>query len=193
MAGEPSERCDRESLTLLLRRWSEGDENVADEVMPYVYEELRRIAARFFQRERSDHTLQPTAVVNEIYVRLHEETGVRFKNRAHFIGHTAQMMRRLLVDHARKRNAGRRGGGWQRVSLTDVDLSEKPRDVVALDDALRRLAAKDPSMVRLVELRFFGGLTLEETAEVLGISRASVVLAWRRTKVWLHRELKPNV
>ncbi|MCP4549150.1 MAG: RNA polymerase subunit sigma-70 [bacterium] len=181
----------KQSLTQILHRWSGDDENAAAEVVPVVYEELRRIAQGYFRGERPGHTLQATAVVHEVYIRLLEDTGVRFQNRAHFVGKVAHMMRRLLVAYAREHNADRRGGGWQRVTLSEaVAVSgERSADLVALDDALLSLAAKDPGMARLVELRFFGGLSLEECAEALGISRASVVLEWRRTKAWLYREL----
>lgn len=191
MDREEARRERKESLTQILQRWSEDDESAATEVVPLVYEELRRIANGYFRRERPGHTLQATAVVHEIYIRLLEDTGVRFENRAHFVGKVAHMMRRLLVAYARERNAQRRGGGWQRVTLSEaVELSgERPADLAALDDALLSLAAKNPDMARLVELRYFGGLSLEECAEVRGVSRATVVLEWRRTKAWLYREL----
>ena len=183
----------RKTLTAVLEQWSRGQDNIADNALPIVYDELRRLAQSMLNRERPDHTLQATALVNEIYLRLHEETGVHFENRAHFIGRVAFMMRRLLIDYARERNAQKRGGAYQRVTLAESSSgAEKATDLVALDDALLSLDRKDPRMARLVELRYFGGLTLEETAEVLGMSRASVVLAWRRTKVWLHRELKAS-
>ncbi|MEM9555733.1 MAG: ECF-type sigma factor [Acidobacteriota bacterium] len=180
------------ALTAILEQWNEGSgDNVADDAMPLVYDQLRQIAQRFFRNERSNHTLQATAVVNEVYIRLQDETGVRFANRRHFVGRVAHMMRNLLVDYARERNASKRGGGWQRVTMMAAEgARQEPADLVALDDALLSLEAKDPEMARLVELRYFGGLTLEETAEVLGISRANVVLKWRRTRAWLHRELE---
>ncbi|MEM9556952.1 MAG: ECF-type sigma factor [Acidobacteriota bacterium] len=180
----------RAHLTQVLQQWSSGEGKVADFALPVVYNELRHIAGRLMRRERSGHTLQATAVVNEVYLQLSEQTGVRFANRAHFVGRVVHMMRRVLVAHARSRNAQRRGGDQRRVTLAEAEhRGQKPADLVALDDALLSLAAKDPEMARLVELRYFGGLTLEETAEVLGVSRATVVLQWRRTRVWLHREL----
>ena len=178
------------NLTQALQDWASGDGVPAAEALPVVYDELRRLAASFFRRERPDHTLQATALVNEVYLRLAEDTGVRFHSRAHFVGRVAHMMRRLLVDHAREKGALKRGGGWHRVTLADAESeSQQAVHIVALEDALMSLNRKDPSMVKLVELRYFGGLTIEEVAEVLGMSRSSVVLAWRRTRVWLHREL----
>lgn len=182
----------RQALTAVLERWNEGDDNVAAEALPLVYDQLRQIAGKFLRNERSNHTLQPTAVVNEVYVQLQEETGVKFTSRHQFVGRVAYRMRRLLVDYARERNASKRGGGWQRVTLGAAEdvQQEELTDLVALDDALLSLETKNPEMARLVELRYFGGLTLEETAEVLGISRANVVLKWRRTRAWLQSELK---
>ncbi|MEL6187212.1 MAG: ECF-type sigma factor [Myxococcota bacterium] len=166
---------------------------MADEAMPLVYDELRRLATNYLRRERPNHTLQPTALVNETYLQLRRERELNINNRAHFIGRAAHVMRRLLVDHARERSAAKRGAGWQRVSLSEADLGdERARQLVALDDALRNLASKDRAMVRLVELRYFVGLTLEEVAEVDGVSRSSVVLRWRRAKAWLHQELSSS-
>ena len=181
----------KKSLTQILRQWSEGDGNVAAEAVPLVYEELRRIATGYFRRERPAHTLQATAVVHEVYIGLMEDTGLRFQSRAHFVGKVAHMMRRFLVRYAREHNAAKRGGGWERVTLSQADAVPRGRlpDLVALDDVFLSLGVKDSGKVRLVELRYFGGLSLEESAEALGISRASTVLEWRRTKAWLHREL----
>ncbi len=181
----------QESLTQILRQWSEGGEDAARDALPLVYEELRRIAGSYFRRERPGHTLQATAVVHEVYIRLMEQTGVRWKSRTHFVGRVAHMMRRILVDYAREHNAAKRGGGRQRVSLSEAsDLSAgRPPDLVALDDTLRSLEKVDPQKARLVELRFFAGLSLEETAGILRISRPTVVREWRRTRAWLYREL----
>lgn len=181
----------RQALSLILEQWNEGGDNVADEALPLVYDQLREIADNFLRNERSNHTLQATAVVNEVYLRLQQETDVKFEHRRHFIGRIAQMMRSLLVDHARERNAIKRGGDWQRVSLVAAEhVQQEPTDLIELDDALLGLETKNPDLARLVELRYFGGLTLEETAEVLGISRANVVLKWRRARAWLHSELQ---
>ena len=180
----------QQQLTRVLQQINQNGGQIADEAMPLIYGELRRLAQSIMQSERSGHTLQATAIVNEVYIRLVEESGANIENRAHFIGRVARMMRRFLVDYARERNAQKRGGNLRQVTLGAADEdSGQDADLVALDDALLSLSKKDPEMVRLVELRYFGGLTLEQTAEVLGISRASVVLAWRRTKVWLRREL----
>ena len=178
-------------LASVLDPWGRGGGKVADEAMPLVYDQLRKIAGRLLRNERPDHTLQATAVVHEAYVRLQEEAGVKFEHRRHFFGRVVRMMRHLLVDYARERNAHKRGGGWRRVTLVAAEgVHHEPTDLVALDDALLSLEAKSPEMAQLVELRYFGGLTLEETAEVLSISRANVVLKWRRTRAWLQSELQ---
>ncbi|GAB4193527.1 MAG: sigma-70 family RNA polymerase sigma factor [Wenzhouxiangellaceae bacterium] len=180
----------QQQLTRVLQQFNQDGGKIAAEAMPLIYEELRRLAQGIMRTERPGHTLQATAIVNEVYIRLVEDSGVEFQNRAHFIGRVAHMMRRFLVDYARERNAQKRGGGLHQVTLGAAEgISGGETDLVDLDDALLSLSKKDPDMVRLVELRYFGGLSLEQTAEVLGISRASVVLAWRRTKVWLQREL----
>ncbi|MEM8933217.1 MAG: ECF-type sigma factor [Acidobacteriota bacterium] len=170
---------------------SAGGWELTHDAVPALFDELRRVAASYLRRERVGHTLQATALVHEAYIRLRDGTTMRFRNRAHCVGTIAHMMRRILVEHARVRNAQKRGGAHQRVTLAEATLtSSQPADLEALDDAMQSLGRKDPLMVRVVELRYFGGLTLEETAEVLGVSRATVVLIWRRTKVWLHRELE---
>ncbi len=180
------------SLTQLLQQWSEGDQTAAAELMPLVYEELHRLADGYFRRERPGHTLQATAVVHEAYLQILEQDGIRWQNRAHFIGRIAHVMRRILVEYARERNAAKRGGGRQRVTLTEAAglAGERAPDLVALDDALRALAAIDAQKASIVELRFFGGLTMAEIAEVLGVSRPTVVRGWRRARAWLYRELK---
>ena len=162
-----------------------------DELMPLVYEELRRQAARYLRRENAGHTLQTTALIHEAYVRLVDQRNVQWQNRAQFFGMAAQMMRRILVDHARTKKRVKRGGSDIRISLADVDIAVKGQeiDVVALDEALQRLAAIDEQQSRVVELRFFSGLTVEETAEVMGISKATVKRDWSMAKAWLHREL----
>jgi RNA polymerase sigma-70 factor, ECF subfamily len=179
------------SITQLLIDWSSGNENARGKLIPLVENELRLIANRYLSNERPDHTLQATALINEAYLRLIDQKNVQWQNRAHFFGIAAQMMRRILVDHARNRKAVKRGGEWQRLSLdAAVDLSEeRDRDLVALDEALNSLAEKDPQKSRIVELRFFGGLTIEETADLLQISPDTVKAQWKLAKAWLYREI----
>jgi RNA polymerase sigma factor (TIGR02999 family) len=161
-------------------------------MMPLIYDELRRQAQRYLQRERPDHTLQATALVHEAYLRLVDQKKVQWQNRAHFFGVAAQVMRRLLVDHARQQHAAKRGGVVPKLALDEAlqVADARAADVVALDEALTALAALDPQHSRLVELRFFGGLTIEETAEVLGVSPATVKRDWSMAKAWLYRELR---
>jgi RNA polymerase sigma factor (TIGR02999 family) len=182
-----------EGLTELLERWSSGDREAADRAMALVYQELRGIARRVFRRERSGHTLEATAVVHEAYARLREQDGVRWENRAHFFGLFARVMRRVLVDHARERNAGKRAGRRERVTLAESTALalERPPDLLALNEALDRLQALDPQKAAEVELRFFGGCSIEETARSLGVSEATVNRQWRRARAWLYRELSP--
>jgi RNA polymerase sigma factor (TIGR02999 family) len=180
-----------ENVTQLLLGWSNGDKEALDQLMPIVYDELRRQAARYLRRERAGHTLQTTALINEAYIRLVDQKRVHWQNRAHFFGIAAQMMRRILVDHARTKKRAKRGGSDVRVSLADATLVSKSRDldIVALDEALERLGKVDEQQARVVELRFFSGLTVEETAEVLSISAATVKRDWSMAKAWLHREI----
>jgi RNA polymerase sigma factor (TIGR02999 family) len=167
------------------------DKESLDKLMPLVYDELRRQAARYLRREQPGHTLQTTALIHEAYVRLVDQHNVQWQNRAHFFGIAAQMMRRILVDHARTKKRAKRGGSDIRISLDDATVTVKGQDldVVALDEALTRLAKIDEQQSRVVELRFFSGLTVEETAEVMGISPATVKRDWSMAKAWLHREL----
>ena len=178
-------------ITQLLLAWSDGDRAALDELTPLVYRELKKIAEAYLRRERSEHTLQPTALAHEAYLKLIDQQRVRWQNRAHFYGIAAQAMRRILVDHARARHAEKRGGEGVIVSLDEaVDVSDQQTgQLLALDEALRALAAFAPQKSRVVELRYFGGLTLEETAEVLGVSRATVIREWRLAKAWLYGEL----
>jgi RNA polymerase sigma factor (TIGR02999 family) len=178
-------------LTALLREWSDGDSRMADRVVPLLYQELRRLAARELRRERPEHTLQVTALVNEAYMRLRDVHGVTWEDRGQFLGFAAHVIRRVLVDHARHRGAARRGGGAVRATLSEAaDLAAKrPPDVVAVDEALRALAEIDRRKAAVVELRFFGGLTVEETAAVLHTSPETVGREWRRAKAWLYQEL----
>ena len=178
-------------VTQLLMDWSHGNRDALDHLLPLVYTELHRLAARYLRRERAEHTLQTTALVHEAYLRLVDQSKVQWHNRAHFFGIAAQAMRRILVDHARHQHAAKRRGHKPQLSLDEaLNVSaERAADLMALDDALGSLAGIDPQQSRIVELRFFGGLTAEETAEVLGISRATVNREWTMAKAWLYREL----
>jgi RNA polymerase sigma factor (TIGR02999 family) len=178
-------------LTRLLLAWSAGDEQALDDLLPVVYRELYNMARRYMAGERPDHTLQASALVNEAYLRLVDVRQMQWQNRAHFFGVCAQLMRRILVDFGRRRQYLKRGGGERPVNLSeDLVIGAQTTNLVALDDALNALAAVDPRKVRVVELRFFSGLTVEETAEVLNVSVDTVVRDWRLAKVWLHRELE---
>lgn len=178
-------------VTQWLLAWSSGDRAALEELIPVVYPELRRIAARYLRRERFDHTLQPTALVNEAYLKLIDQNRAHWQNRAQFFGVAAQLMRRILVDHARTRGAAKRGGGAAPVTLVDAMGASTPRgiDVVALDEALTRLTNFYPEQGRLVELRYFGGLTIEETGEVMGMSPATVKRQWAVARAWLLSQL----
>jgi len=179
-------------ITQLLIAWGDGRREALDDLMPIVYADLRRMAAGHMRREAADHALQPTGLVHEAYVRLVDQKQVKWRNRAHFFGVAAGLMRRILVDHARRRRAGKRGGGWERVTLAGNEAATdgpKEIDVLALDEALERLAKFDPQQERIVELRYFGGLTIDETAEVVGISAATVVREWTIAKAWLRADL----
>ena len=178
-------------VTGLLKAWSRGDPDAGERLVPLVYDELKRQAARHLRRERRDHTLRPTALVHEVYLRLVGQDRVAWKSRAQFFGVAAQVMRRILVDHARRRAADKRAGGWRRVAL-DEELPAPTRDVdlVQLERALQELSALDPEKVRMVELRFFAGLSLEETAEVLEVSPSTVTREWRLARAWLFRRLR---
>ena len=177
-------------VTQLLAAWSQGNEAARNELMPVVYKELRRLAHRYLRRERPGHTLDATALVHEAYFQLVDQRNVQWHSRAHFFGIAAQLMRRILVEYARTRSAAKRGGGEPKLSHENAGWSaERNIDLVALDEALTRLAAIDPQQSRLVELRFFGELTVEETAEILGVSARTVKREWRTAKAWLRREL----
>jgi RNA polymerase sigma-70 factor (ECF subfamily) len=178
-------------VTQLLISWNNGDQEALDQLIPLVETELRRLARRFMRRERDDHTLQTSALINEAYVRLVGQQDARWKDRAHFFAVAAQVMRHILIDHARSYQYAKRGGGAQKVALEEVaDLSEqRAAELVALDDALIDLAEIDPRKSQIVELRFFGGLSIEETAEVLSTSPATVTREWRAARAWLHRTI----
>src|SRR5947209_8421261 len=177
-------------VTQLLVAWSNGDQAARDELMPLVYEELHRLAHLYMKQERSGHTLQTSALVNEAFVRLVDQRDVRWQNRAHFFGIAAQIMRRILVDYARNRHYAKRGGSARQVSLNEALIvsEERSAEVVALDDALKRLATMDERKSQIVELRFFGGLSIDETAEVLGVSPGTVMRDWTLAKAWLRKE-----
>jgi len=178
-------------VTQLLIAWSNGDQESLEKLVPLVYDELRRIARRYMEREPAGHTLQTTALVNEAYLRLIEQKGMKWQNRAHFFAISAQLMRRILVSMARARHANKRGGDARQVSLDEalVISEERAAELVALDEAMNELAALDPRRSRVVELRYFGGLSVEETAEVLKISPETVMREWKRAKAWLYTEL----
>ena len=179
-------------VTQLLRAWSDGEKGALERLIPLVEVELRRLARMYMAHERRGHTLQPTALVNEAFLRLTGAQRVRWQDRAHFLGISARLMRRVLVDHARSRGYRKRGGGAQLVTLNErlAATPEPAVDVVALDRALEKLAAVDPRQSRVIELRFFGGLSVEETAEVLHVSPDTVKRDWRLAKLWLLRDLE---
>ncbi len=179
------------TITRLLVRWRNGDRAALDELAPRIYTELRRLARHYLRRERPDHTLQPSDLVHEAYLRLADEKEIDWQNRAHFFGIAAVRMRHILVEHARGRLAAKRGGGQYLLSLSKVDQQAEDRDVnlLALDDALERLATIDAQKSRIVELRYFGGLTIEETAEALRISPATVKRDWSMARAWLRSEI----
>jgi RNA polymerase sigma factor (TIGR02999 family) len=181
-----------QEVTDLLQKWSGGDREALEELTPVIYAELYRIAKRYMNRERDNHTLQTTALVNEAYLRLVGQRRSRWQNRAHFFAIAAQMMRRILIDHARKLAFAKRGGDTPKISLDEacVIAEERAEELVALDDALQSLARVDERKGKVVELRYFGGLSVEETAEVLGVHPDTVTRDWRRAKAFLRREME---
>jgi RNA polymerase sigma-70 factor, ECF subfamily len=182
----------REDVTKVLEEIRNGDERAADRLLPLVYDEFRALARHYLAQERGNHTLQPTALVHEAYMKLVDQSRVDWQGRSHFFAVAAQAMRRILVDHARSRQREKRGGGRARVVLDEaVALSpQKDEDVIALDEALERLAALDPRQAKVVELRFFGGLSVEEVAHALGVSKRTVEGDWTFARAWLSRELR---
>jgi RNA polymerase sigma-70 factor, ECF subfamily len=180
-----------QEISVILKDWSGGNRASADVLLTLVYDELRKIAGRYLRKERSGHTLQPTALVHEAYMKLIDISDINWQDRAHFFAVSANVMRRILVDHARAKLADKRGGESERIALEDaVSLSNEPNiDLIAVDEALKELAQFDEQQSRIVELRFFGGLTIEETAHVAGISAATVKREWSMAKAWLHRKL----
>jgi len=183
---------DAPDITRLLQSWSGGDQAAVDDLMPLVYDELHKVAAQYLRKQEVGHTLQPTALVNEAYLKLIDISNVSWQDRAHFFAVASQTMRHILVDHARGRGRQKRGGGARQVSLDDAisfPSQKNEVDLVVLDDALRALAEIDEQQSRIVELRFFGGLTVEETAVVLRISPATIKREWRIAKAWLHKRI----
>ena len=180
-----------QEVSQLLIQWSNGDKSALNKLTPLIYDELRRLAHHYMSHERAGHTLQTTALVNEAYLRLVNRKDVHWQNRAHFFAIAAKLMRSILVDHARSRTYAKRGGGAAKVSLDEALIvsQERAGEVVALDDALRRLEEIDAQQSHIVELRFFAGLTIEETAEVLSLSPATIKREWTTAKAWLYREL----
>jgi RNA polymerase sigma factor (TIGR02999 family) len=182
----------QKDVTRLLLQWREGDPAALDELIPIVYSEMRRLAASLLRQERPDHTLQPTALIHEAYLRLIDQQKVPWQNRSHFFGVAAKIMRQILVNHALAHRAAKRGGGLLKVTLNETIHSPQKQnyDVVELDEALKKLAQRDPRKSKIVELRFFGGLKNEEIVEVMGISPSTVQREWRMIKAWLYCELK---
>src|ERR1700684_589676 len=188
-AAQPGEAA-IDDVSQLLQAWTGGDQKALETLTTVVYDELRRLARRYMRGERPGHSLQTTALVNEAYMRLVDYKSMQWQNRAHFFAVSAQLMRRILVEHARRHNL-KRGGGVQHVSLEETAIvdDDRPADLVALDDAMNALARIDPRKVQVVEMRFFGGLSVEETAEVLKVSPVTVKRDWRVARAWLYREL----
>ena len=188
MDGSPHE------VTQLLVAWNNGDQSARDELMTVVYQELHRLARHYMKQEQPGHTLQTSALVNEAYLKLVDQRDVQWQNRAHFFGIAAQLMRRILVDHARKRQSTKRGGDARAVSLEEgLSISnERIEELVALDETLKKLAILDERKSQIVELRFFGGLTVDETAGILGVSPGTVMRDWALAKAWLRREISNN-
>jgi len=186
----------QQRVTKLLIDWSDGDERALNQLIPLVYQELKRLARYYMRRERVGHTLQTSALVNEAYIQLVDYKKMRFKDRAHFMAVAAQAMRRVLVDHARSRRSAKRGGAERRNVSLDAAATladERADEMIALDDALRSLAILDPRKSQIVELRYFGGLEIDETAEVVKVSAATVKREWNSARLWLHREISRTV
>jgi RNA polymerase sigma factor (TIGR02999 family) len=179
-------------ITQMLIELTDGNQDVVNQILPHIYDELRRLAGSYLRRERSDHTLQPTALVHEAYMKLIDQRQVRWQNRAHFFGIAAQVMRRILMDHARKHKAEKRGGEADKLPLEDEILvvsTDSSDQLLALDEALKTLSELDPQKAKIVELRYFGGLSIEETAEVMGVSVPTINRQWRMAKAWLYSQL----
>lgn len=185
---------DTNGVTGILVRLSDGDRDAVNDLLPLVYEELRRLAGSYLRQERSDHTLQPTALVNEAYLKMVDINQISWQNKAHFVAVAANQMRRILVDHARRRNAFKRGGEFHILTLNDeIDkAADETTELIELDDALTELAKMDALKAQIVEMRYFGGLTMDEVAEVLGVSVITVKRHWKMTKAWLYGRLAKN-
>ena len=195
--GNPSQMAAPESrdVTQLLIQATSGDRAAMDELLPRIYGELRRLAGGYFKNERGNHTLEPTALVHEAYLRLVDQSRVQWQSRAHFLGVAANMMRRILIDHARRHSAEKRGKGFEIIPLTaaQVAAEERNAEVIAVDTALQEMAKVDPQLSRIVELRYFGGLSIEETAGVMETSPATINRQWRLAKAWLHSQLAKDI
>lgn len=179
-------------ITQMLIELTDGNQEVVNHILPHIYDELKRLASSYLRRERSDHTLQPTALVHEAYMKLVDQKRVQWQNRAHFFGIAAQVMRRILMDHARKHQADKRGGEAEKLPIEEEILvvsHDRSAELVALDDALHTLASMDEQKAKIVELRYFGGLSIEETAEVMGVSVPTINRQWRMAKAWLYSQL----
>jgi RNA polymerase sigma factor (TIGR02999 family) len=182
-------------ITQMLMELTDGNTDVVNQILPHIYDELKRLAGSYLRRERPDHTLQPTALVHEAYMKLIDQKNVRWQNRAHFFGIAAQVMRRILMDHARKHKAEKRGGEADKLPIDEgiiVVSQESSSQLLALDDALKTLAELDPQKAKIVELRYFGGLSIEETAEVMGVSVPTINRQWKMAKAWLYGQLAAN-
>ena len=186
-----TDKTPQHEITQLLAEWSDGNQSALDELYPLVYEELHKLARRYMSRERKGHTLQTTALINEAYVRLVDQRNVHWANRSHFFAISAQIMRRILIDHARRHAYAKRGGGAQQVSLEEVAIvaREQSSEILRLDEALKILAKMDPRRCHVVELRYFGGLSNEEIAGVLKVSENTVTRDWNLARAWLHQQL----
>ncbi len=186
---------DPNEITQMLIKLTDGNQDIVNQILPHIYDELRMLAGSYLRRERVDHTLQPTALVHEAYMKLIDQRQVQWQNRAHFFGIAAQVMRRLLMDHARKHTADKRGGVVEKLPLEEEILivsHDKSAELIALDDALQTLGAMDEQKAKIVELRYFGGLSIEETAEVMNVSVPTINRQWRMAKAWLYSELANN-
>ena len=192
MTSQSSPNLSRKEVTVLLQAWNEGDPSAPEKLAPLIYAELRKLARRSMRKENAQHTLETGALINEAYLRLADWKNARWENRAHFYGVASQIMRRVLVDHARAHGYQKRGGGARPISLDEAVVAspERGRDLIALDEALERLSKRHPRKGKVVELRFFGGLSVEETAAVLNVSPFTVIRDWNFVKAWLSREIK---